>query len=395
MPKRLPQRQPCKLLRAAALLVPFVALFTASLATGQGQYYWQPEIWHGNRRVTPDPTIPTYSDQEVVARQIIAEAQQRVRARDFIGARRLAEIASQLHVVWHAQEETPQSLLRLLQSLPMEASEVPGPQLNPELSMAAGQQVPEANAEMGQSEQSVPLNQLRTTLPHESQAVPGPEATHINGTPTTDGAVSAGTSLGDSAEFARTSFTVSTRAYEGATDHPSAQRARSAPPEWTDSAPAPLSYQQAVELFQMQSRGARQGDSALGTLSSFTLGFLFAVAVLVIVALFLLRGLSNRDGAIFRVELVNTGSPLIQAQPYLQPGLAGEARAATSVSDESNEPFEFDQVPLPFESVGPTFAERQREAEEQTRRTEEAMLKHIFEQNVQLRQDLMTLQPAA
>lgn len=165
----------------------------------------------------------------------------------------------------------------------------------------------------------------------------------------------------------------------------------------------------------------------LAPLLSFVLGFIFCLAFMGLVIYLAIRQFGSGGGAIFRVEVVNSGGAIVAREHAAHDDYprddsryrrsereydehSGERGIDLSVynpddiefrpSEPQREPgvavyAEDLGLPLPLLDGGLTFAEKCRQEEEQRQRQEQAMLLNLFEQNVKLRQSLSEPQAAA
>jgi hypothetical protein len=138
----------------------------------------------------------------------------------------------------------------------------------------------------------------------------------------------------------------------------------------------------------------------LSILGALVLGPLVLLAALC----YLLRRYASSPGALFRVEVVNSlppGMPLVMAGPGAGQGAARHSGleidldlvpdkdqaegALEGVEESTAEPFE----------LGPSFEEERQLQEAAAQQAEEALLRHIFAQNVRLREQIEELDGAA
>jgi hypothetical protein len=117
-------------------------------------------------------------------------------------------------------------------------------------------------------------------------------------------------------------------------------------------------------------------------LSGLVLGPLVLLAALVVV----LRRHGAHSGSLFRVEVVNaqghgsySGTVAVPPPGGLTAGLEAALPPATAANEE--------QTAQAFD-LGPSYEEEKRAKEEAQRQQEEALLRHIFDENVQLREQI-------
>lgn len=128
-------------------------------------------------------------------------------------------------------------------------------------------------------------------------------------------------------------------------------------------------------------------------------GALLAALLLALVGQSFLKRYAQKLNPVFRVELVNAEGQTLSALPVGGAVELPESTPETSAEETSNptlrvRDFADGDVPLDPGSTM-TFADRKAREEEEFRRKEQAVIKHVFEQNVELRQQLSEQQPAA
>jgi hypothetical protein len=185
-------------------------------------------------------------------------------------------------------------------------------------------------------------------------------------------------------------------------DNPGAAGAAAAPPPPSAPAPAhpgaenkgegPSSFLYQVAVVQLV--------SAIGSL-------VVGPLVLLLAVLFMLRRFKGA-GSLLRVEVVNSGTPaptIVYGGPAAWPapvpaagGDGAEVRLPAGVealTADANGP-EVETTAQPFE-LGPTYEEERRQREEAERQREQAVMQHVYEDNVRLREQLGQLEegPAA
>jgi hypothetical protein len=119
---------------------------------------------------------------------------------------------------------------------------------------------------------------------------------------------------------------------------------------------------------------------ALGQLIGTLAAFLVGPVVLLLGLLYFLRR-CGRTGPLFRVELVNAHGPFVavQAAGAVEQRMRGGLPVADDDSDLGSAQ-KFD--------LGPTYEEEMRHRSEAQRQQEEALLRHIFDENVKLREQI-------
>ncbi len=132
---------------------------------------------------------------------------------------------------------------------------------------------------------------------------------------------------------------------------------------------------------------------ALVQLVSFFAALFIGPLVVVFGLFFLLRRYGARYGPLFRIETTTThvGGAYVPAGPApaappadFDPAALREPAVAAVEEESTAETFE----------LGPTFEDERLQQEEAARQREQAMLQHVFEQNMQLRQEIGELQTA-
>lgn len=122
------------------------------------------------------------------------------------------------------------------------------------------------------------------------------------------------------------------------------------------------------------------------TISTFA-GLLLGLIVFVVARFFILKRYGERLGWVLRVEHVNGNSA----------ATSSAADSAQQITEEDNESHgaSFEDAPFPFRVVGTTYADEKEAAEQREREREQALLKHVFEQNLELQNQLADLEESA
>jgi hypothetical protein len=110
------------------------------------------------------------------------------------------------------------------------------------------------------------------------------------------------------------------------------------------------------------------------------------VGSLVLLALLLVLRRFKGAGSLLRVEVVNSGTPVWPAPVPAAGGDGAEVRPPAGDQALTKEP-EVKTTAQPFE-LGPTYEEDRRQREEAERQREQAVLQHVYEDNVRLREQL-------
>jgi hypothetical protein len=149
------------------------------------------------------------------------------------------------------------------------------------------------------------------------------------------------------------------------------------------SPPGGVGSNSASQLSKEQPRGNSFFETGSGIVGTVLLGVLIHLIALVLIL--------RRNGAhlarVFRVELVNPAAV----------GFVGQVSAAgaqTVAAGPSTEEVTQSSTAETFD-IGPTYAEEMREKQEALRQQEEAVLRHIFELNMQMREQLGQLSGSA
>jgi hypothetical protein len=110
--------------------------------------------------------------------------------------------------------------------------------------------------------------------------------------------------------------------------------------------------------------------------------------VLLLALLFVLRRFKGA-GSLLRVEVVNSGTPaIVYGGPAAWPAPAGGDGAAEALTvGAPAEAKEQETTAQPFD-LGPTYEEERLQREEAERLREKAVLQHVYEDNVRLREQL-------
>ncbi len=181
--------------------------------------------------------------------------------------------------------------------------------------------------------------------------------------------------------------------------------AQSGPMRASDSQPEKAPKRTDNEQTNLRGPAPRQAGepspltTALVPTVSFLAGLTFCLILLTAALVIMLRRLAARAGTVFRVELVN-GQIAVQHGPVAVAGEApgGLARArekGPAATDNVAELSDLLNMPIPLAAAGPTLDEKRRMEEEQARQREQAMMKQILAQNLELREKILERQGTA
>ena len=122
------------------------------------------------------------------------------------------------------------------------------------------------------------------------------------------------------------------------------------------------------------------------TISTFA-GLLLGLIVFVGARFFILKRYGEKLGWVLRVEHVN-GSNTI-------PFDAAKSQPQNETEENESHGASFEDAPFPFRVVGATYADEKEAEEQREREREQALLKHVFEQNLELQNQLAGLEESA
>jgi len=152
------------------------------------------------------------------------------------------------------------------------------------------------------------------------------------------------------------------------------------------------SHQRAVQLepprhtFSRLDTQIQQTGSGIFPLFSFALGFLFCLGLVATASFVLLRKVALTNGSLFRIEMVEN------AAAQLSPHVSDADQVTNDETQQTEEePSQVDMPldqPLPLESLGPTFDEKQKLLREQEQKKEAGMIEELYKHNLELRERL-------
>jgi hypothetical protein len=131
----------------------------------------------------------------------------------------------------------------------------------------------------------------------------------------------------------------------------------------------------------------------LSILGALVLGPLVLLAALC----YVLRRYTSAPGALFRVEVVNSlapGTAMIVPAPAAGQGGVPEVEAAAALAEPAQEAGAPEASTAEQFDLGPTYEEERLLQEAAARQAEEALLRHIYEENVRLREQIEDLEGA-
>jgi hypothetical protein len=165
--------------------------------------------------------------------------------------------------------------------------------------------------------------------------------------------------------------------------HPAAIASTNPSAQAVVSPPSGVGNNSASQPSKEQPRGNSFFETGLGIVGAVFLGVLIHLIALVLIL--------RRNGAhlarVFRVELVNPAAVGLVGQVSAAGAQTVAAGPATTEVRQSSTAETFD--------IGPTYAEEMRQKQEALRQQEEAVLRHVFELNMQMREQLVQLSGGA
>jgi hypothetical protein len=380
-------------------LISAFLLLTASLIGAERRLgHGRAEVWYAGELVKAPPkksdqprdkpdSPPRKSDSpnKLFAIRMLGEARELADMGDMQQARRLCQWASELHAQWEPDEQLPSEVLRELErrhalrqrhnqlrSTPPVVAPSPLRRLPPtETDQPEKVHEEQQEAESSRSETvNVQVN-TRWTVPDQRRFEQRPSANLEAKT------VRLPSDLGERLDLNGSAGQV----------HATGDRLRQPPPA------TPPQFDEAQQGVSEPSMSA-----ALGPFLGFFLGVLVCLLLLV-AGIVLLRRLGARGGALLRVELVNNGpSGLVLATAANDQHGAFASSSGTPDEQEADLTQTADgvavyaedvDIPLPLDSGEPTFDEVQRREEEQRKEQEQAILKNILDENVQLHEQIL------
>jgi len=327
------------------------------------------EIWHGNQKiggksrvidVMQDPR--SIDPDKQLALELLAEARLLSDEGEFDKAAEFARHANTLGAQWHDDEQSPSQLLVELlrkQNRLTDPNTTDNTDLAPRL-----------------IDNSRPLpSGVRPIDPYDSQ-----------GSWQTDNSTDSTPLLAPPAPI------------DNATTPETGTPGTHTNPATTHNPAAPIRLGEAPSLDESRDPSAANNDDSLWTaavvqLVSTLAGVFVGIALLAGVAILAFRRYGTQLGPVFRVELVNAeGSGLA-----IQPVGAGSNLGATG-DGESYAPIEvrdFSAEDMPLALPGQSYFDKKEQDDEEFHRKEEAILKVVFEENLELREQLQDNQRAA
>jgi hypothetical protein len=165
--------------------------------------------------------------------------------------------------------------------------------------------------------------------------------------------------------------------------HPAAIASTSASAQAVVSPPSSGGNNSASQPSKEQPRGNSFFETGFGIVGAMFLGILAHLIALILI----LRRNRAHLARVFRVELVNPAAVGFVGHVSAAGGQTVAAGPATTEVRQSSTAETFD--------IGPTYAEEMRQKQEALHQQEEAVLRHIFELNMQMREQLVQLSGGA
>lgn len=363
------------------------------------------EIWYRAQRVVdgdPAEAAPPPADPEIkaVVRRMLTDAREWADRGDVEGAIQIVRRAQEFPVAWGPDEPSPATLLRELISLSMrqrlEGLDEPSPPMTvlppPPLRRPADRPTAET-----QTPDRYPGFDPRY---HPLRPDAGPAAPERAGV---DGVFDRGPPSQPPSRAEREPAVAPPSHDAG--DGAERRGAQGGPMRASDSQSGKVQRRAAEEQIIPRSPSTRQAGepspltTALVPTVSFLAGLTFCLILLTAALVIMLRRLAARAGTVFRVELVN-GQIAVQHGPVAvgsDPlGVSARAREKGAAStDHVAELSDLLSLPIPLAAAGPTLDEKRRQEEEQARQREQAMMKQILAQNLELREKILERQGTA
>jgi hypothetical protein len=162
--------------------------------------------------------------------------------------------------------------------------------------------------------------------------------------------------------------------------HPAAITSPDTPTQVVASPPSSVGDKSASQTSQQQPRASSFFDTGFGQLIGIVGAVFLGVLIHLIALVFIMRRYGTHLAQVFRVELVNpTAAGFV--------GQVSAAGAQTVAAGPAPEEVTQSSTAETFD-IGPTYAEEMQQKQEALRQQEEAVLRHIFELNVQMREQL-------
>lgn len=134
-------------------------------------------------------------------------------------------------------------------------------------------------------------------------------------------------------------------------------------------------------------------SAAVHLLATLT-GVLLGVAAVPLLCLAAVRKFAARLQPVVRVELTNAGGlAWATPPPHAAEPATSEPDAAGGDTPHRGVAVDLANIPLPLDSLGPTFDDQQRAEQAELEQQQQAILQHVFDQNLALREQLCALPP--
>ncbi len=162
--------------------------------------------------------------------------------------------------------------------------------------------------------------------------------------------------------------------------HPAAVASSNKPDKAVASPPSGVGDKSASQPSPERARGNSFFETGYGQLIGIVSTMFLGVLIHLIALVLILRRYGAHLARVFRVELVNPAAVGFVGQVSASGAQTVAADPATEEETPSSTAETFD--------IGPTYAEEMQQKQEAQRQQEEAVLRHIFELNVQMREQL-------
>lgn len=163
--------------------------------------------------------------------------------------------------------------------------------------------------------------------------------------------------------------------------HPAALATTNSSAQAVVSPPSRVSDNSESQPSQEQPRGNAFFETGFGQLIGIVGAVLIGVLIHLIALVLILRRYGTHLARVFRVELVNP--PVVGFVGQMSAGAETQSVAASPASKEVTQSSTAEAF-----DIGPTYAEEMQQKQEALRQQEEAVLRHIFELNMQMREEL-------
>jgi hypothetical protein len=169
--------------------------------------------------------------------------------------------------------------------------------------------------------------------------------------------------------------------------HPAAIASPNTSVQAVASPPSGVGDKSASQTSQERPRGNSFFETGFGQLIGIVGAVFLGVLIHLIALVFIMRRYGAGLAQVFRVELLNPPAVGFVGQVSAAEGQTVAAEPATEEVTQSGTAETFD--------IGPTYAEEMQQKQEALRQQEEAVLRNIFELNMQMREQLSQLSGGA